>query len=94
MAIPKLLDCERDPESAIEQERKDQADVLRVLIDEHPIRMTVDELILVMHADPERGDPTGVTKNAVLDLVSAGLLHRQEQFVVPTRAASISPLWT
>jgi hypothetical protein len=87
MAIPKLLDRERDPDSSIEQDRKDQGDVLRVLIDEHPVRMTLDELILVMHADAERGDPSAATENAILDLIGAGLVHREGQFLGPTRAA-------
>jgi hypothetical protein len=87
MAIPNLLDCRRDPDSPAEQDRKDQGTVLRVLIDEHPVRMSLDELILVMHADPEGDDPGIATRDALRELVSAGLVHREGRFLSPTRAA-------
>jgi hypothetical protein len=88
MAIPNLMHrCVPDPDSAIEQDRKDIGVVLSVLLDEHPIRMTLDELILVMHADPEDDDPGATTKDAIRELVSAGLVHRDGRFLAPTRAA-------
>ena len=87
MAIPNLLDCRRDPDSPAEQDRKNQGTVLRVLIGEHPVRMSLDELILVMHADPEGDDPGTTTKDALRELVSAGLVHREGRFLAPTRAA-------
>ena len=88
MAIPNLMDrCIGDPDSAMEQDRKGIGVVLSVLIDEHPIRMTLDELILVMHADPEHDDPGTTTKDAIRELVSAGLVHRDGRFLAPTRAA-------
>lgn len=88
MAIPNLLDrCPGDPDSPIEQDRKDQGIVLRVLLDEHPIRLAMDELMLIFHADPDQGDPGGAAQDAVRELVSAGLIHRQGRFLAPTRAA-------
>ena len=88
MAIPNLMHrCAPDPDSAIEVDRKNHGVVLSVLIDEHPIRMTLDELILVMHADPEDDDPGVTTQDAVRELVSAGLVHRDGRFLAPTRAA-------
>jgi hypothetical protein len=79
--------CEADPDSAIEQERKDIGVVLSVLIDEHPIRLTLDELIRVIHADPDDADPGTTTQDAIRELVSAGLVHRDGRFLAPTRAA-------
>jgi hypothetical protein len=61
--------------------------VLTLLLDEHPTQLTMDELILVLHADPERGDPEDAGKRAVRELVGAGLIHRQGCFLTPTRAA-------
>lgn len=89
MAIPNLMHrCEADPDSAIEQEREDIGVVLSVLIDEHPIRMTLDELIRVIHGDPDEEDDLGTTtQDAIRELVSAGLVHRDGRFLAPTRAA-------
>jgi hypothetical protein len=60
---------------------------LALLIDEHPTRLTVDELILILHADPDRDDPQDAGERAVRDLVGAGLVHRHGYFLAPTRAA-------
>ncbi len=88
MAIPNLMHrCSPDPDSAIEQDRNAIGVVLSVLLDEHPIRMTLDELILVMHADPDQDDPGNTTQDAIRELVSAGLVHRDGRFLAPTRAA-------
>jgi hypothetical protein len=88
MAIPNdIRRCPADPDSPAEQDRKSQGTVLGVLVDEHPIRMTLDELILVMHADPETDDPGVATKDAIRELVSAGLVNREGRHLSPTRAA-------
>jgi hypothetical protein len=47
----------------------------------------MDELILVLHADPERGDPEDAAGRAVRELVGAGLMHREGRFLSPSRAA-------
>jgi hypothetical protein len=60
---------------------------LALLLNEHPTRLTVDELILVLHADPERGDPEDAAERAVRELVGAGLMHREGRFLSPSRAA-------
>lgn len=88
MAIPNpICRCAPDPDSAIEADRKAQGTVLAVLIDEHPVRMTMDELILVMHADPEGNDPGITTKDAIRELICAGLVTREGRHLSPTRAA-------
>jgi hypothetical protein len=88
MAIPNLMRrCPADPDSPAEEDRKTQGNVLAVLIDEHPIRMTMDELILVMHADPKQDNPGTTTKDAIHHLVSAGLVTCDGRFLSPTRAA-------
>ncbi len=88
MAIPNLMHrCPADPDSPMEQDRRSQGDVLAVLLDEHPVRMSLDELILVMHADPDRENPGTATKDAIRELVSGGLVHREGRFLSPTRTA-------
>ncbi|HEY0391436.1 MAG TPA: hypothetical protein VGC63_06995 [Solirubrobacterales bacterium] len=47
----------------------------------------MDELVLVLHADPERGDPADAALRAVRELVGAGLVHREGRFLTPSRAA-------
>ncbi|MFL5897762.1 MAG: hypothetical protein ACJ76D_04785 [Solirubrobacterales bacterium] len=61
--------------------------VLRQLLDLHPTRLTLEELAR------EFGDSGGsfaerdAVERAVRELAGAGLLHRGEEFVAPTRAA-------
>lgn len=47
----------------------------------------MDELVLVLHADPERGDPEDAAGRAVRELVGAGLMYREGRFLSPSRAA-------
>jgi len=61
--------------------------VLTLLLDEHPAQLTMDELVLVLHADPDNGDPENVARRAVNELVGAGLVNRHGRFLSPTRAA-------
>jgi len=75
-----------DPSPAVE-DKKTEGAVLALLLDEHPTRLTMDELILVLHADPERGDPEDAGTRAVRELVGAGLVHREGRFLAPSRAA-------
>jgi hypothetical protein len=76
-----------DPSSPAREDRKAESAVLALLLDEHPTRLTMDELILVLHADPERGDPEDAGQRAVRELVGAGLIHRDGRFMAPSRAA-------
>jgi hypothetical protein len=61
--------------------------VLRQLLELHPARLTLEELLR------EFGDSGGgfaerdAVERAVRELAGAGLLHRGEEFVAPTRAA-------
>jgi hypothetical protein len=65
--------------------------VLHQLLELHPARLTLAELIREI-AGGDRGDGGGfaerdAVERAVRDLSAAGLVHRSEQFVEPTRAA-------
>jgi len=61
--------------------------VLTLLLDEHPALLTMDELVLVLHADPDNGDPENSAQKAVTELVGAGLVNRHGRILSPTRAA-------
>src|SRR4051812_22311174 len=69
------------------EDKRTESAVLALLLDGHPTRLTMDELILVLHADPERGDPEDAAGRAVHELVGAGLMHREGRFLSPSRAA-------
>lgn len=64
-----------------------QAGVLGFVIEEHPDHMTIPELLREMCRRPDDFGETDAVERAVRDLVGAGLLHRLDKFVVPTRAA-------
>ena len=85
MAISHFMDCD-DPDSPIEDDRRNQSVVLSMLIDEHPVRLTFDELALVLHADLSE-PPRVATQNALTDLIGAGLVYREGRLLSPTRAA-------
>ena len=72
MAISHFMDCD-DPDSPIEDDRRNQSVVLSMLIDEHPVRMTFDELVLVLHADLSE-TPRVAAQNATKHLIGAGLV--------------------
>jgi hypothetical protein len=76
-----------DPPSPAGEDKQTESAVMALLLQEHPIRLTMDELILVLHADPERGDPADAGQRAVRELVGAGLVHREGRFLAPSRAA-------
>ena len=76
-----------DPSSPGGEDRRTESAVLALLLDEHPIRLTMDELILVLGGDPDPADPKDAGQRAVTELVGAGLVHRDGSFLAPTRAA-------
>lgn len=70
--------------STSEQDAKVESAVLQQILALHPTCVTVAELTRELGEDADGGD---AIERAVHDLVGAGLLHRSELFVVPTRAA-------
>ena len=83
---PTGRECQDPPSPAGEDTRTESA-VLALLLEEHPIHLTMDELILVLHADSSRGDPVDAGQRAVRELVGAGLVYRDGPFLYPSRAA-------
>jgi len=64
-----------------------EAAVLQQVLVDHPAQVTVGELVRELAADPTGFGERDAVERAVRDLVGAGLLHRHDAFVVPTRAA-------
>jgi hypothetical protein len=61
--------------------------VLRQLLDLHPTRLTVEELLREVSSGRGGFAEHDAVERAVRDLASVGLLHQGEEFVTPTRAA-------
>lgn len=61
--------------------------VLRQLLDLHPTRLTLEELMREVDVSGGSFAERDAVERAVRQLAGAGLLHRGEEFVAPTRAA-------
>lgn len=68
-----------------EEDAEFQSVVLTHLLLAAPAQLTVDELLRELTNDPDEHDSI---VRAVRDLSRAGLLHRHDDFVFPTRAAA------
>ena len=64
-----------------------ESTVLRQLLLLHPTQVTLEELIADIAADPDEFAERDAVERAVRDLARAGLLHRNGEFAVPSRAA-------
>jgi hypothetical protein len=61
--------------------------VLRQLLDLHPTRLTLEELLREVSGGRSDFAERDAIKRAVRELTAVGLLHQGEEFVAPTRAA-------
>ena len=61
--------------------------VLQRLLALHPAQLTLAELAREVTDDPGQFAQRDAVERAVRELASAGLVHRGNDFVVPTRAA-------
>jgi hypothetical protein len=64
-----------------------EATVLRQLLLLHPSQVTVEELIRDIAADPDAFAERDAIDRAVRDLARSGLVHRNGEFAIPSRAA-------
>lgn len=64
-----------------------EAAVLQQLLALHPAQITLEELVREMTGTEPGFAERDAIDRAVRDLSAAGLLHRHEAFVLPTRAA-------
>lgn len=61
--------------------------VLRHLLDLHPTRLTLAELVREIGGNRDGFAERDAIERAVRDLAAVGLLHQGNEFVTPTRAA-------
>lgn len=64
-----------------------EAAVLQLVLDLHPTLLTVDELVREIAGEQPAFAQRDAVERAVRDLVGAGLLHCNDGFAIPTRAA-------
>jgi hypothetical protein len=64
-----------------------QAAMLRQLLDLHPARLTIAELTRELVGEKAGFAERDAVERALRDLEAAGLLHRGDEFVTPSRAA-------
>jgi hypothetical protein len=78
--------CDESKTTLAEDETVESA-VLRQLLELHPTRLTLAELVRELGGDRGGFAERDAVERAVRDLSAVGLLHRSEDFVEPTRAA-------
>ncbi len=61
--------------------------VLQLVLDLHPTLLTVEELVRELAGEQASFAQRDSVQRAVRDLVGAGLLHHNDDFAIPTRAA-------
>jgi len=77
-----------------EEDAKYERAVLMAVLETHPTQVTEAELIREYAGDPADFATCDAFGRAVRDLVGVGLLHRNGDFVLPTRAAvRVKELW-
>lgn len=64
-----------------------EAAVLRQVLALHPVQVTFEELLRDLAGESEDFALRDAVERAVRELAAAGLLHRNHDFVVPSRAA-------
>jgi hypothetical protein len=78
-------DDERAPTAA--QDLRDQGRVLDEVLALHPEALTLDEVVREVTRASAEFDERDRVERAVRDLAGGGLLHRNGDLVLPTRAA-------
>lgn len=70
-----------------EQDAATEAAVLRQLLAAHPAQSSFEELLHDVASDPGDFSQRDAVERAVRDLTACGLLHRNGELVLPSRAA-------
>ena len=73
--------------ATVVQDLADQAVVLQYVLDVHPDRLTIPELVRELNAGADEPDEGDAYERAVRDLTGIGLLRCPAGIVEPTRAA-------
>ena len=75
----------RYAEGTAPEDRRTERAVLAVLLDEHPTRLSLDELIFAL--DPKDFAEKDGIRRAVRELIGAGLVRVDGALIGPTRAS-------
>jgi hypothetical protein len=70
-----------------ERDDRDQEAIMALVISEHPIQLTVSELVCQMVPPGAKFIESDDIERGVRELVGIGLLHRSGDTIRPTRAA-------
>jgi hypothetical protein len=73
--------------STRDEDAEHESAVLQTLLDLHPARLTMDELVREVAGEHPSFAARDALERAVRDLVAAGLVHRGETLVEPSRSA-------
>jgi hypothetical protein len=71
----------------VDEDAMIESAVLAQLLALHPMQVTFEELLREVAGQPEDFGQRDAVERAVRDLAAAGLVHRGDDFVVPSRAA-------
>jgi elongation factor P hydroxylase len=81
------VDHRDDIRKTAEEDRAEESAVLQHVLALHPTAITVEELAREIDPDRDSFSRRDAVERAVRDLAGAGLLHRSDSLVLPTRAA-------
>jgi hypothetical protein len=73
--------------TTVSEDTRTEAAVLRWLLALHPAQITFEEMLRAICEEPDDFAQRDAVERAVRDLTAAGLLHRRDELVVPSRAA-------
>lgn len=76
-----------DIRKTADEDRAQESAVLQHVLALHPTAITIEELVRELDPDRDSFPHRDAVERAVRDLAGAGLLHRSESLVLPTRAA-------
>jgi hypothetical protein len=69
------------------RDRRNQQGVLARVLELHPTHLTLEELLLELGTGVDGGPTREHHERAIRDLVAAGLIRRDGDSILPTRAA-------
>lgn len=81
------MENRNDIRTTVDEDRAQESAVLQHVLALHPTALTVEELVRELDSDRDSFGQRDAVERAVRDLTAAGLLHRSESLVLPSRAA-------
>jgi hypothetical protein len=81
------MDETDDSRTPANEDAATESAVLQQVLEFHPVQVTVAELVREVGGESPGFARRDAIERAVRDLTGAGLLHKHEAFVIPTRAA-------